>query len=146
LHTILFYLCNGKENVKRFISILFIATAGFVLQAVEVVPHHHHDGLPCIAASEHTDLPDGCGHDTCLAESEYIAPKTIDEIKCRITSCRNHDFSHLFPVLFLAADFLSFTTEIPASGITCGEDILLLYKSSDTGPSHGLRAPPFVIS
>jgi hypothetical protein len=132
--------------MKKFVSISFIAIACSILLAIAVVPHHHHDGLPCIVATEHTDLPDGCERETCLAESEYIAPKTIDEIKCKIASCRNHDFGHLFPVLFLTADFLSFTTEISTAGITCGEYILLLYKSSDASPSHGLRAPPFIIS
>jgi hypothetical protein len=132
--------------VKKFVSISFIAIASFILLAIAIVPHHHHDGFPCITATEHTDLPDSCERETCLAESEYIAPKTIDEIKCKIASCRNHDFNHLFPVIFLAADFLSFTTGISTAGITCGEQVLLLYNSSDTSPSHGLRAPPFIIA
>jgi hypothetical protein len=145
LHDFLFYICTGKENVKKNVSILFIALASFILLALAVVPHHHHDGFPC-AAVEHRDLPGDCEQGECVAESEYTAPKTIDETKCKIASCRNHDFNHLFPVFFLAADFLSFTTEISISDNKCGEYILLLYKSSDANLFHGLRAPPFVIS
>jgi hypothetical protein len=145
LHDFLFYICAGKENVRKNVSILFIAIASFILLALAVVSHHHHDGLPCIV-TEHRDLPGDSEEGTCIVESEYTAPKTVDEIKCKITSCRNHDFNHLFPVCFLAADFLSFTTGVSTSDSKCGEYILLLYKSSDANLFHGLRAPPFIIA
>ncbi|MDR1623439.1 MAG: hypothetical protein LBS04_00485 [Tannerellaceae bacterium] len=131
--------------MKKKLSILFIAIASFILLALAVVSHHHHEGLPCIV-TEHRDLPGDSEQETCIVESEYTAPKTIDEIKNKIVSYRNHDFNHLFPVFFLAADFLSFATEISTSGSKCGEYRLLLYKSSDANLFHGLRAPPFVIS
>jgi hypothetical protein len=140
-----FIFVPEKENVKRNVSILFITIASFILLALAVVSHHHHEGLPCIV-TEHRDLPDDGEHGTCIVESEYTAPKTIDEIKCKIVSCRNHDSNHLFPMFFLAADFLPLATEISTSDNKCGDYILLLYKSSDANLSHGLRAPPFVIS
>ncbi|MDR3140932.1 MAG: hypothetical protein LBU37_04295 [Tannerellaceae bacterium] len=131
--------------MKKRLSILFIAAASFILLALAVVSHHHHEGLPCIV-TEHRDLPGGSEQGTCIVESEYTAPKTIDEIKCKVVSCRDQDFNHLFPAFFLAADFLSFAAEISTSGNKRGEYILLLYKSSDANLFHGLRAPPSVIS
>jgi len=145
--------------VKRIISISFIALASFILLILAIVPHHHHEGLACIVMEmceqdnqvndEHTDhreLPDNSEHNqSCIGESQYIAPQTTNEIKCKVFSCQNHDFTHLFPILFLAADFLIYNAGISISDFKYGEYILF-YKSAEANQFHGLRAPPFTIS
>lgn len=124
-----------------------------------IVPHHHHEGLVCVVMeiceqdnqvndehTEHSDLPSDSEHEkSCVGESEYTAPRAANEIKCKISSCQNHDFTHLFPIFFLAADILSFDTGTSTSDFKYGEYISF-YKSSEASQFHGLRAPPFIIS
>lgn len=141
--------------MKKFVSISFVALSSLILLLLAIVPHHHHEGLVCIVMEiceqdnqvndEHTDhreLPNDNDHEqSCVAESEYTAPKT-DDTRCKVPSCQNHDFTHLFPIFFLAADVLTFDTGISLSDYKYGEYILF-YKSAEANQFHGLRAPPF---
>jgi len=143
----------NKKLVKKYISISFVAFSSLVLLLLAIVPHHHHEGLVCIVMeiceqdnqvndkhTDHRELPDE-HEQSCIAESEYTAPK-VDEARCKIASCQNHDFTHLFPIFFLAADVLTFDTGVSLSYFKYGEYILF-YKSAEANQFHGLRAPPF---
>ncbi|MDR0431252.1 MAG: hypothetical protein LBH58_12345 [Tannerellaceae bacterium] len=142
--------------MKRLFSISFIALSNLILLILVVVPHHHHEGLACIVMEiceqdnqvndEHTghqELPDDSEHDqSCIAESKYIAP---NETKCKVFSCPNYGFTHLFPALFLAADLLIYDRGISTSCCKYGAYILF-HTSAEANPFHGLRAPPTATS
>ena len=145
--------------MKRTISILFVSLSILMLLMHTVVPHHHHDGYVCFAIIEcdehnhendehtkHQGLPDDCEHTlSCFANSEYIDPQNAGDIKRKVSSFQNHDIKHLFPILFLASDFLVYDTVITLSDFKYA-DSLLFYKYAGTNRFHGLRAPPLLIS
>jgi hypothetical protein len=88
--------------VKQKISISFIAVSVIFLLALIILPHHHHEGLACIVMevceqdnkvndehTHHSDTPDEEHNETCIAETEYIAPLFKGESKCKISSCKD---------------------------------------------------------
>jgi len=147
-----------ENSMKRIISIWFVALSSLVLLVHATVPHHHHDGMMCIAAGSceqhhhadnshagHPQNPDGSEHEQpCIAESEYITPRTESETKCKVLPCLDHDFTHLFPVVLSAADLFTCHAEISTISVTYGEHIPH-YTLSEVNRFHGLRAPPFMI-
>ena len=148
-----------KDLVKRIISISFVALSSLVLLILAIVPHHHHEGLVCIVMEiceqdnqvndEHTDhreLPNDSDHEqSCIAESKYTSPKTTNETKCKVSSCQNHDLTHLFPIFFLAADFLIYDSGESTSDFEYGE-FISFYKSAVANQFQFLLAPPSIIS
>jgi hypothetical protein len=146
--------------MRRKISISFIAVSVIFLQALMVLPHHHHEGLACIVTEvcgqdnkindEHThhgDVPGEAHNGTCVAEAEYIVPSSKIETGCKILSCKNDNHNHiyLFPVYFLLADLLSSDTGNSFFKTAYGEHISF-YKSAEATQFNGLRAPPFILS
>jgi hypothetical protein len=146
--------------VKQKISISFIAVSVIFLLALRVLPHHHHSGQVCFVMetgeqdhtvndehTHHNGIPDEGHGKTCVAETEYIAPSFKDEIKCKISSCKNYDHNHiyLFPVFFLVADLLNFDTGNSFFKTAYGEHISF-YKSAKAIQFNGLRAPPITLS
>jgi hypothetical protein len=126
--------------------------------ALTILPHHHHDGRICIVMdvceqdhaindehTHHNDIPDEEHPDTCIAETEYIAPPFKDEAKCKIFSCKNYNHIYLFPIYFLVADLLNFDTGNSFFKIEYGEHISF-DKSAEATRLNGLRAPPFMLS
>jgi hypothetical protein len=147
--------------MKRKISISFIAVSVIFMLALIILPHHHHDGMVCIVMevceeqdntindehTHHNDLPNEEPTETCIAETEYIAPPSKDEAKSKISSCKNcnHNHIYLFPIYFFVADFLNldagnsfFKTEYGGHISSC--------KSAEAIQLNGLRAPPFALS
>lgn len=145
--------------MKRILSISCIAAAVLCLLALTVVPHHHHGSETCFSMEvcerahececDHGHQHEGQAeaHGSCVAESEFIAPQSDEDVKCGISSCDNHnDHISLFPVCLLAADLLTAGEEDPALKTDHGEWYALFYKSPESGRAHGLRAPPFRLS
>lgn len=115
--------------MSRKVSFIFISLALVLMQAVEFIPHHHHDGIViCLDAdSEEGDEDD----DTfCVTKASYLLNET------------HHDFDlqAFIPVLEL---------EVPAE-IQLVQvchlplDHPVFYESYRPGPS-GLRAPPVYV-
>ena len=146
--------------MRRIISILFIAVSVIFLLAFVILPHHHHGGAICIIMevceqdnkvndehTHHSDMPNDEHNESCIVETEYVAPFSKNEIKCKILSCKNHHHNHLylFPVYFLVADLLNFGTGNAFFQTAYGEHISL-YESAEAVWVNGLRAPPFILS
>ena len=110
--------------------------------------HNGHHGLPadCDHGAHHDGEPVGCEHNqSCIADAEYIDPQNSSEVKRKSYSSQNHDFTQLFPILFLTSDFLTFDAGVLLSDFKLNE-YLLFYKSAEASQFHGLRAPPSLIS
>lgn len=121
------------------------------------MPHHHHKGLACMIIEiceednnindEHTahhEFPAENQHgQSCVADSEYTAPQTNKENKCKVSSCLDNHIIHLFPLYYLAADLFPFGAEFSDSGTGYGECILC-FTSAEANHFNGLRAPPYI--
>jgi hypothetical protein len=146
--------------MKRNVSISLIALATVMMLVSGFVPHHHHEGVACVI-TEHCEKDDttdekhtnhladnGMHHgQSCVVESDYIS--NIDRrIKSKVSSCDdcdNPDHIHVFPILCLVADFRSYLPGNVTLNPEYGEYIPS-YTSADVRQSHGLRAPPFILS
>ena len=53
------YICNlkihPKMSKKRVLSLSFLLFASMLILAHAVIPHHHHDGIPIVAAHQEDD-------------------------------------------------------------------------------------------
>jgi hypothetical protein len=159
LHIIFFTFAPLKlrNRLKKKFSISFIAIATLLIQVFAVLPHHHHAGVACVIMErceqdgaindEHTHHGDATGNhgQSCIAGAEYTAVQSGNETKCKV-SCDNPGHTHLYPILFPAANFLaynldSFNNIKPEYG-----EYTLCYKPAETSRFHGLRAPPSFLS
>ncbi len=143
--------------MKRNCSISVIALSILLFLLFATIPHHHHGRIACVIIelceedntindehTHHSETDSKKNHDeSCIAESEFTIPSSIDEIKSKLSP--NHNNTTLFPVLFLAGDLINHV--LAESGIKSDyEEHILTYKSIDASQSHGLRAPPFSFS
>jgi hypothetical protein len=147
----------NTHRLKRKVSISFITTAVVMLLFLAVVPHHHHERVACIVMErceqdhaindEHTSHhADGnMQHELCFTETGYIVPQVNNEIKCKVSFCGHHNHIHLFPVLYLFADFLIYNAAYSSPKPDHGEYVSF-YKSAEPSQFHGVRAPPYLLS
>lgn len=130
-----------------------------VLLTINLVPHHHHEAIPCflmelceqdcscneVSTYEHTD--DGHENerkdDTCIVETKYIVSSNNNEVKPRVLNVKDifHSNVPFFPICFFVSNFFNLTLEGVSFKIKYGE-YFVFYKSITTSQWHGLRAPP----
>jgi hypothetical protein len=142
--------------VKQKISISVIAVSVFFSLTFIILPHHHHGGQVCFVMktgeqdhtvndehTHHKDIPGKSHTKTCIAETEYIAPFSKHEPRCKILSCKDYTHNHscLFSADFLVADLLRVDTGVSLFK-TAYRDHISFYKSAKATPFNGLRAPP----
>lgn len=142
--------------MKRKCSISVIAVSIILFLILAVVPHHHHRGIACIVIElceqdnavndEHTHHSDTDGeeaHDeNCIAESKFTIPSSVDETKYKHST--DHNDTSSFP-LFLAGYLFNYCLESSFIESDYGKHILN-YLSAEISQSHGLRAPPTILS
>jgi len=145
-----------KFSLKRRISISFIALSTLMLLVLSFVPHHHHEGIFCVIMErceqddavndEHTQHGDATDNhrQSCIAEAEYLALQSGNETKCKV-SCDNPDHTHLYPILFLVADFVLHNAD-KLSVKAEYREYTSFNKSAETSRFLGLRAPPIFLS
>jgi hypothetical protein len=142
--------------LKSKFSILTVTVSAFMMIAFTTVPHHHHGVMMCMAAEYHGDV---C-HDTegrsaahhcsdangyCAAEREYLVADQ-QEMSCRHFSCAQyHPPFPLLPALFVLVN-LSNDLDAPPDKAHRYRPGVSLLTSAYTGQSHGLRAPPALLS
>lgn len=144
--------------MKRKCSIFAIAVSTVLFLILAVVPHHHHHrGIACAVIElceqdnavndEHTRHSDADGensHDeSCVAESKFTIPSSVDETKYKLSTDDND--TSLPSVLFLAGELFSYRLGNSFIETDYGEHILN-YISTEASQSHGLRAPPTILS
>jgi hypothetical protein len=140
-------------KIKKSIS--FIALATLMLLVLDIVPHHHHEGIACMIMEfcesddaindEHIHHHDNGAipHGTlCVAESDFIVPQTQHDLKCKASSCMHHNHNSLFPVLFAAFDYLSDDISAKVSAQWEYGEHICFYTFADASSIYGLRAPP----
>jgi hypothetical protein len=161
------YLCSAKEYksvaLKGKLSILVVAFAAFALVAFTAVPHHHHGVMMCMATEHHEKAHDhdtdhactGHHHDAgnenadanghCVAELEYLA-STQQEINCKHFSCTlHHPPFPVLPALFVLVNLSDDFATAPGRKHKYRPAVVIV-ESADAGQSHGLRAPPALLS
>jgi hypothetical protein len=120
-------ITNKEGNVKRILSLLFVAIATLAIVTSAVVPHHHHREIPCFTTFHHDATENNCDN-YCVMESEYVA---------------SFDYTYLFPVvLCVLIDFFPHDTDVKQEYA----EYISFYKSADISRSNGLRAPPCYLS
>ncbi|MDR2886752.1 MAG: hypothetical protein LBV26_01935 [Bacteroidales bacterium] len=141
--------------MKRKVSILLVSVAYLAVMAEYIIPHHHHNNMFCTVMEqceddgnindEHTDHHEGeQSHDNnCLAETDYIAPKTCSQPACSAVSCDDFTHGHGFSLLFPAAGCLMANMERLKTKPRHREYVSF-HTSAGAGRLHGLRAPPFI--
>ena len=142
--------------MKKKFSISLISLAALMMLALNIVPHHHHDGAVCVITErceeDNTINDEHTGHSdrdmdhgkSCVIESDFVITQT-DETRCKVSSCGHPDHVHFFPILYIVADVLLSPAETISSKPEYGEYISF-YTSAETSRFHGLRAPPFILS
>jgi hypothetical protein len=136
-----------QSVLKCKFSILSVAIAAFLLVAVAAVPHHHHGAMMCLATTHHEDAHDHDAPNTnshCAAELEYLASaqqEIDDDHSCALP----HPPFHLLPALFVPVN-LSGNLVAPPGSKHKYRPAVAIAESAGAGQSHGLRAPPALLS
>lgn len=138
-------------RMKQMFSISAVVLSAFLLLTLSALPHHHHRGQVHIAmeSCEHEEesqqLPESKHGTCCVAEHEFVLPRSGEEQKCKASPGKAHHHIGLFPIYFIVNDFLyCFTPEIiPKAGFKIP---ISFYTSAETNRFHGLRAPPLILS
>jgi hypothetical protein len=130
--------------------------ANMLLLAHNIVPHHHHNGLPHFAwsvphhhSAEDCECHGSCCHhengETCLFDQVIdVISETKDDCSCLLSASSHH---HHHPEMLLQAILLTFTYDLsPASEESSGKTppYLISYHFDYAGSGLGLRAPPMV--
>jgi len=146
---------HHKDNkLKKIISISLIFLVNFFFLAHEVLPHHHHEGIPhfFFEIENHDKVLDcspcccdegNASEDSCALDQDVDVLAANDEDDCGCSSCfLSHPYSSLYyyaALTLLDLDFsLSDTVDTSQQSI-----YLLTYQSICAGQGFGLRAPPF---
>jgi len=143
--------------IKRFLSAFFVLSANFVLLAYTVIPHHHHEGVICIAGSHcqsgdevnyHKTNGNDHEHDGCIDFGYCILQQVVvfhsvqPKLECRcLNSLNNQSYINgSLAVLIGNRQYFPFPAISPPV-----EPILLSSTYSYfAGTGLGLRAPPVV--
>jgi hypothetical protein len=139
--------------LRKWTATILIFTANILLLAHNIVPHHHHNGLPhfeWFSFHQHdaNHECDGCccHHDddggTCLFEQniDAVYETEDDHSHAMCTTHHNHDSG-----IFLQAVLLTFTYDfsLDSEKIPLPEPPYLINYGLDyAGSGLGLRAPP----
>jgi hypothetical protein len=160
------YLCGliviivHVSVLKCKFSILPVTIAAFLLVAFTAVPHHHHGAMMCLATEQHEDAHDEANHvctphhcdgekapnanSHCAAELEYIASaqqEIDDDHFCKL----QHLPFHLLPTLFAWVNLSGNLAVTPGKKYKY-RPVVAVIESAGAGQSHGLRAPPALLS
>ena len=140
--------------LKRNISILFIAAAYMMLMAEYSIPHHHHGGMFCMVMErceedgnindEHTGHHEGHHErdNSCVAETDYIIPKSYCHAGCNSVCCNEFDGGYSFVSPYIVADDLVLYTDFFNINPDYGEHVFCT-KGLCICQACGMRAPPF---
>jgi len=143
--------------INRISSLFFILFASIVLLAYTVIPHHHHDGVICIASShcqpgDETDFlkttannheHDGkINFEYCILQQVIVVPSDQAKLECKCLNCVDNQlqFDGFQTVLFDKGLYDLF----PAISSTAEHLLLSSTYTYFTGTGLGLRAPPVV--
>ncbi|MDR3338670.1 MAG: hypothetical protein LBT25_01000 [Candidatus Symbiothrix sp.] len=133
--------------LKKWTGILFIFTANIFLLAHNIVPHHHHDGIPHFVFSDccsHHHDDDCCNHGengACLFEQNIDAVYENGKEDCDCASCTALQHSGML----LQAVLLTFTYDfslVRETDFSLDPPYLINYYSDYLNQGLGLRAPP----
>lgn len=125
---------------RRKFSIWFMLLVGVMMLSIEVVPHHHHKGVPCfeIAGAEQPDSSDTDSDDThaCKCIAEFYAAETGGHT-------HHESYCNHFPSVTLLEDMLSFCLLIPEQTLFTYIPVYIESRHATfVSCSSGLRAPP----
>ena len=127
-------------SLKRAIALSFLLLAGTLILAHAVIPHHHHDGLPVVAAhDEHEgNAPD---HNT---QECWLLPMFKVRLGNDKQMCQSPDFDHdLLPCLLtLFSDYAAYQIKNDAGSLFVQPPYIQLLHTAFIVCSAGLRAPP----
>jgi hypothetical protein len=124
---------------RRYIALIF--TANLLLSVYGIVPHHHHEGIPCFVLSEKCRHDSREGGQSCLFEQKSDAVYKHADEKCGDALCGLHH-PDAFPqaaVFSVFDDDFSLVREtvpLPESSF------LINYCCDFAGSGRGLRGPP----
>lgn len=139
---IVYYICGMKRNTS---SIFFLCLATFIMLAIAVLPHHHHDnGMLCLQAFATETVPADTPNchkvpcdDNCIAKFKQAERTHICHVSCihiqPVQTVFNLSEIPTGPIETNITDFLNCSVYIEQL-----HGILLSHSS-------GLRAPPHSI-
>ena len=122
-------------SIKKTMALIFLLFAGMVILAHAVVPHHYHNGIPCVA-EHHDNLHDshsqGENAEDCFFSTVYVRLSNNDR-----QIFQSFDFDLLPCFLILFSDYFVFKIEKFEQ-----KPYLLPFYTEYVSQSLGLRAPP----
>lgn len=124
---------------QRNVTILFLLLVSMLMLAVEVAPHHHHNGVPCLRTSE-TEQSDAPLHHEgkckCDCFTAFYAAQTNGHT-------HHESYCNHFPNITLLADLITSCLFLTESS-TLSELPVYIENLHDVRIScpFGLRAPP----
>lgn len=134
---------------KRHIP--WIVLSVFILLIAPYIPHHHHEGIPCLV--ERCEQDSGSGHD--YIEHQESLPKPVTATLCienvqylTAKSDQKHPASsgHYFiPSADLAPLNRALSSDIDVRTQLLYSAYIIHDLSTEVISSNGLRAPPFTL-
>ena len=129
-----------RHNVKKGIVFSCWLIVGAIILAHAVVPHHHHEGMPCISYTHH----DSSGQHPCDAHEDCLLTKIYLKWNNEKQTHQFHQFDFTpFPcqIILFTNDF---TCRIQENIGLLSEQkpYILPFYTLFIAHSSGLRAPP----
>jgi len=140
-------------KIKGKISVFLASVVCILLLVQFIVPHHHHEGVPCFSLSiSHHDCGDEageCSHSSedcthsgsCVLEEEVIFTVMDNKHDCFSSVCIHDHFPSLFRAILMGLYDRSFIQEEKV--LFRPVPYLIHYSSVYVATGFGLRAPPY---
>lgn len=142
--------------MKNRLSILLVTFAGILMLLISAVPHHHHNngmlhfGMgrehrhACDDQDGHHNDKSGNGSESggCVVHSIFIAEQDYSGSKFRISAPVDFNQNLLFLITFVRISLIPEVNPVKSAGSGA---FAFQYTPPQTGPTNGLRAPPFPV-
>ena len=133
-------ILKGRHSIKKIIALSCWLIVGTIMLAHAVVPHHHHDGIPCLSnfAHDSSDQHSSESHENCLLTKVYLRWSKDKQIH------QLHHFDFAPYPCQITLFFDDFTSRIRDDiGLPLEQKPYLLpFYTELIAHSSGLRAPP----
>lgn len=124
---------------RRKVITLFLLFVSIMVLTIEVIPHHHHNGTPCLLVleTEQTDQEHGnCNKCSCDCLTSFYAAD--------LSGHSHHEsYCNHFPSIILFADLVSFYLNQPEESVPIISPVFIeSLHATQVTCAVGLRAPP----
>lgn len=124
---------------RRRVITLFLLFVSIMVLTLEVIPHHHHNGVPCLRAVE-TEQADQEHHTCNKCSCECLASFYAADLNGHT---HHESYCNHYPAITLFAGVVSFYLNLPEESVPIAYPVYIeSLHATRVSCSIGLRAPP----